>query len=196
MKAKVALSTLLVALAFFSGPSVWAADEPRADLNLTGGIQFLNSDWKPADEEYSLGLEGDVKPQGWPMHLYASYKVANSASQTVDIPSGGTVSEKSRTDEVDLGVRKYFSGAGTWNPFINGGLAIVGGELKTTGPLETVKASDTGAGFWIGAGAVYVWNGFLNTGFQAKYTYGNVKLNGDSLNAGGIQISALIGARF
>lgn len=192
-----ALAISSMAVGFLASAQLgWAQENWKGNLNLSGGFKYLDSDWKPADDQKAFGIQGDIRVDTWPINLFAAYTYGKSNSESVEIPSGGAVTSESRTDEFDIGVRKYFERHSAWRPFIGGGLAMLRGELQTNGPLLSQDDSDTAVGVWAGAGALYVWNGIINTGFQAKYSTGDVDLNGQSLNAGGIQLSALVGVHF
>lgn len=191
------LAAVAAALAWMGTPGpALAQTNWTGNLNLMGGFKFLESDWKPAEDQRAFGIQGDVRLDTWPINLVAAYTFAESASESVEIPAGGTVTNESRTDEVDLGIRKYFERETAWRPFVSGGVSLLRGELETKGPLISQDDSDTAVGLWAGLGTLYVWGDVFNTGVQAKYATGNVDLNGQSLDAGGIHVSALLGVRW
>lgn len=191
----IAFASMAASIIALAQPG-WAEKNWTGNLNLTGGLKFLESDWKPAEDQKAFGIQSDIRLDTWPINLVADYTYAKSGSESVAIPSGGSVTKESRTDELALGVRKYFERDSAWLPFIGGGLSLLRGELETTGPNTSQSDSDTAVGVWAGLGTVYVWNEILNTGIQAKYSTGDVDISGTSLDAGGIQVSALVGVHW
>ncbi|MGQ0645829.1 MAG: hypothetical protein ACT4O3_10135, partial [Elusimicrobiota bacterium] len=85
----------------------WAQKNWTGNLNFAGGFKFLESEWKPGEDQRAFGIQSDIRLDTWPISLIADYAYAKSGSESVAIPSGGSVAKESRTDELALGVRKY-----------------------------------------------------------------------------------------
>jgi hypothetical protein len=171
----------------------WAQKNWTGNLNLAGGFKSLQNEWKPGEDQTAFGIQSDIRLDTWPISVIADYAYAKSGAESVAIPSGGSVAKESRTDELALGVRKYFERNSAWRPFMGGGVSLLRGELETTGPVRRQSDSDTAVGLWAGVGTVFTWYETLNTGVQAKYSTGDVDIDGASLDAGGILFGVLVG---
>ena len=167
-----------------------------SNVNIEGGFKRLNSDWKPADDQGAFGIAGDYRRTSWPVNVLASYTWARSSKENVSLPGGGTVQVQSQTDELDLGLRKYFERFERWRPFLSGGAALMDGQIKSTGPGGSGKNSDSVVGFFASVGAVYTIGDFVNLGAEVKYSKGDVDLGGSTFNAGGVLADVLVGIHY
>jgi opacity protein-like surface antigen len=184
------------ALLFTAAPRAHAGTDWSGNVHLLGGIKSLDNDWEPAEDEREFGLQTDLRRTNWPINLAIDYLFASSASEEVDVPLVGTVSSKSQTQELRFGLRKYFERSSFWRPFVGGGLAMLRGADKVTGPVATDDDSDYGVGFWASAGLTYLYRDAVSVGGQLSYSTGDVDINQESLNAGGLHLSALVGLHY
>lgn len=190
---KIGLLSFALMISSLSAARPAGAQEWSGNVNLLGGLKLLDDDWKPAEDQIAYGLQTDFMPPEWPFSLAVDLLLADSASESVELPGGGSVTSESETMEVDLGIRKYWHSTERWRPFLGGGLALLRGELETRGPIASASDSDTGTGLWAGGGVLYAFNNHLNVGVQGRYSTGDVDINGAELDAGGLHFGGLVG---
>jgi len=196
MKAKYLLGAIVLGMAASLAAPDARAGEWTGNTNLLGGLKFMDDEWKPAEDQGAFGIALDIRKDSWPVNLITAYTFARSEEEGVALPSGGTVQVQSKTDQLDLGLRKYFDRFERWRPFVGGGVAFAGGELRTKGPGGQSKVDDTGFGFWGSLGSVYTIGDFINLGGELKYSKVDVELGGNTFDAGGIQFNILVGVHY
>ena len=177
-------------------PAQDRSDGWAGQVNLLGGAKLLENDWKPADDQTEFGVQTDFRPPEWPVAFALDVLFARSASESVALPAGGAVSLQGETVEVGLGFRGDWEHTERWRPFLGGGLALLRGELETQSPGGTSSNSDSGTGFWLAGGLYYVFADRINLGAQARFSSGDVDINGEKLDAGGVHFGALLGFRW
>ena len=191
---RTALAAIIVAMAVSAMPrNARAQNGWTGNINFLGGWKLLEDEWRPADEQREGGLQVDLRRENWPVNLAFGFLFGVSGDEAIGLPAGGQVTSESRTTEINGGGRWYWEGLDRWRPFVGGGLSIVNGKLETRGPVGTSTDSDTGLGFWVGAGTLYTLAGWFNVGGQVQYTKGDVDVFGADIDAGGVHIDALIG---
>jgi hypothetical protein len=161
------------------------------EVNLLYGQKNLDLGWPPlpSDIPELFGREwnsmvNDLEDQtlwgilftwghDWPVALAVDYIDGSSDSSFYYYYR---VNTEVTTQEVDLGVRKFFGD--TFQGYVGGGAAIIRGEnqvtLRDPGgqaiPGLSGSASDTGIGFFIDAGFVWRAGRWFNLGLDLRYS--------------------------
>ncbi|AJQ97014.1 outer membrane beta-barrel protein [Gynuella sunshinyii] len=166
-----------------------AAPITLATGNIGGvvGHKWLGDDWSHHDEQDSIGILLDIRPQSWPVSL--AFDVFGTGHEKDDGPVGVT----DYTAEAHIGLRKYCDlSEGLFTPYIGGGLALVYAEEEVRTD-STVKYEDRGAGVWLGTGVQVNLSRQFKMGVDVRYSYAEVNLAGDDRNGGGINAGISLG---
>lgn len=211
---QVALLAFLVSAALFvasQAEPAFAADSAGPDEKVsagradpgdwTGHISYVfgykrtGSGWSPAKDHVEFGLfDLDFKQESWPVSLAAQLLL----SYTGDVPDGLT-GDNSGTYELNLGFRKVWDAGGRILPFLGGGPSLIGasnGEFIVFNDQESANVQHHNSatiGFWVNAGTyVHITESF-HTGLMAQYSWGEIRLGGKDLNAGGLHLLGMLG---
>lgn len=168
--------------------------------NINGfiGAKLLDGeDWAPVDEQGEIGLEIDLRQQGWPVNIAVDYFYAEDDTGSFDSTLGTVSTVESTTYELDIGVRYIWDGYPRVRPFIGGGLTFARGVFELFAPgFPRVSDSDTGYGGWIGGGVCWTIRNSLNIGIEIRLSSADVSLFGVDTDAGGAHVGLLIGYHF
>ncbi len=150
------------------------------------GNKSLEADnWRPVESQQEAGFSIEFQGPGWPVTAIASY-LTSEGSATAYGP-GYTLRIKGNTTEIGLGVRKYLA-ENRIRPFIEAGLMRVTAKLsaEVTGYYSgTASDSDSGNGFWLGAGINTLLSDAWSIGFLGRISTADVTLGGLNGEAGG-----------
>jgi hypothetical protein len=160
------------------------------NLNVLGGLRILDdADWAPVDEQRQVGLELDYTAEGWLWGL----GLVGTLWRSSDEESSAGVKVESTTWEFQAGLRKIWYPRRLPRLYLNGGGSYARVEADVTRGGTTGTEKDSGFGGWAGGGFYWTFWDWLNLGVDARYSLVNVDLGGKSANAGGLQVSALVG---
>ena len=202
---------LLIAAALLLGAASAASAGP-GHVNFNFGQKLFDSDdfpdgWNPIDKQTAFGVEAAFGPGAWPVQwaVYLS-RASKEKSALLSDGSGGTVDGTidATTTEFGIGLNKTL-GQKKIHPYLGAGVAYAKTDLTLRETGASFSDDANGFGFWGGAGAFYRIGPSFNLGAGARYSsvtvdydaYGTstTTLNYPAfdLNAGGIQVHALIG---
>lgn len=203
MKNTLAVSWVVGVLVFGSamtlGGPLEASDFPlTGNVNIMFGDKYLSSaDWAPVDNQEEVGNQVDLAQKEWPVYANFAY------SQSKEYESGSFSDSEGTTHAFDVGVKKIWTAAGGFRPFVGTGLSLVRGEIKTginvPGGEETTNGSDVG--YWASGGFGYLLGERINVGAQLKWSSARLNCdNGDGTNvqiqAGGLHVGIFTGVHF
>jgi hypothetical protein len=187
------MNAILAALSLLAGftsaqEGVWTGDVSL----LVAGKALNDRDWRPTDRQGELGIQSNFQRRDWPVAIAADLLVAESERT---ISANGFVRQRSRTSELDLGVRKLWrvGQGGIVRPYVGGGLALASGELEFFTPFASISDRDTGAGLWLGGGVLWTLSRAFNLGLDAKLSGADVRIFDDHKNAGGFHLGGVVG---
>jgi hypothetical protein len=176
-----------------SSPLVEPAVRWSGHVSYVIGYKRLETGWNPAADQVEFGLfDLDVQPPGWPVSL----ALQSLLSYADDIPNHpGFLGDYSGTYEFNFGVRKVFDQDPRFQPFVSGGLSVLGGSTTThwSGWDYTTEDSDSDIGWWTSAGLYWNLTQSFHIGFQAEYSWGEIQLFNRDLNAGGFHALFMAG---
>ena len=187
---------LIVALLIFFPVFTFAQEDERAlSGNIHGvfGQKKLDSDWEPTDEHTEFGILVDFQPRGWPLSI-AFEGLRSEDEQWVTI-NGQSVKLTHETTEFAFGVKKYFDTKSGFYPFVGGGLVLIDLDGKAAIGNISVSDSDSGFGFWLGGGAIYVFRNF-SIGAYLRYSAAEVSFSSSDVEAGGVHALGMAGVHF
>ncbi|HKY33736.1 MAG TPA: hypothetical protein VJV23_14495 [Candidatus Polarisedimenticolia bacterium] len=180
-----------------------AAAAPRGEINLFGGVKWLDQDvWEPVEKPSELGLELSLGSASWPV------LIAIDAFRAEDDADDGPFRREVTTTEVAVGVRKIWQ-KGRARPYLGGGLDAIRAEVETTAPPapepappalfpdaedgETLSDDDQAIGPWVGGGVFWRLGSHVNLGIAARFSAARVEFQGDEVQAGGLHAGVLLG---
>jgi hypothetical protein len=160
------------------------------------GYRRLSSQWGDARNQLVFGfVDLDAQPRSWPVSFVT--RLAFGYSGALPIGADPRASFSGSWD-IDVGLRRVWSRPGTLQPFVGGGLALVG--ASTTIQIRTKYSAvyvqnwhPTTVGPFVEAGCYFPIRGNWHTGILISYTKGEGNLNNHGLEMGGIQAAVLIG---
>jgi hypothetical protein len=159
------------------------AGEWTGNANFILGSKVLDEDdWEPYEDQGEFGIDIDFRKQNWPVSIV----VASYGSYEEKTVSGNTV--EASTSELRAGARKVWKPMPKMRPYLGGGIALVRAELDGQEEDE-----DSGLGAWCGGGVYWTLGSSFNLGFNLGYSYGEVTLFGDDMDAGGSHAGLLLG---
>ena len=158
------------------------------NVNAFLGQKTLDEDdWGPLDKQPEFGVLVDFKQPDWPVSIAIDFLVS-----TDDTTESGVLIEGT-TSEFDIGVRKIWEVSGSpIRPYIGGGLAFVGAEIKGTS-FVTVTEDDNGTGIWLNGGVYWTLGQSFNLGLDLRYSQADVTLFGVEGEAGGTHVGVILG---
>jgi hypothetical protein len=160
------------------------------------GYRRLSSPWGNARNQVVFGfVDLDAQPRSWPVSLVA--RLAGGYSGTLPVGADPRASFSGSWD-FDVGLRRVWGRPGKLQPFVGGGLAVVGASTTIqirigSGAIYEQNWHPTTVGPFLEAGCYFPIRGNLHTGVLISYTKGEGNLNNHGLELGGIQTALLIG---
>lgn len=187
-----------------AGPAEKVSAERAAPGDWTGHISYVfgykrtGGGWSPANDHVEFGIfDLDFRRKSWPVSLAAQFLFSYSG----DVPDGLT-GNNSGTYELNLGLRKVWDAEGRIRPFLGAGPSLIGASNSTFisfNNRESANAQHHNSatlGFWANAGTyVHITESF-HTGLMAQYSWGEIRLGGKDLNAGGLHLLGMLGYRW
>ncbi len=179
---KIFATSMLFAGVLFAVPSVVnAAEVPESSISLfLGKNSMKKSDWEPVNSQSEVGAVLDLGRTDSVVDLVAGYFAAS------DKVNG---SIKLETSEIAVGARKVFRGDAGIAPFAEGGLAYISAKRSTA----LLSDSDSGVGFWLGAGVNFAVGDHVMVGLEARYSAADVTVFNTSRTAGGTHFGVTLG---
>jgi hypothetical protein len=156
---------------------------------LLGYKQLKESDWEPADQQISIGIDYGRKPAGWPMGVATRFLVNYGKETNVDVEA------KSWSTEVHVGARKVFYNDSFWRfrPYVDAGVAVALAHTETTDAGENRSAIGYGGGIWAGGGFHLQFSEAFSVGFDSRWSKIPMNLSGDSVDSGGLFLGVSLG---
>ncbi len=198
MRAQTAALAAL-ALLLLAGAAA-AADTPgwSGNINFLAGGKFLDGgDWRPAKNQAEVGVAFDLKKEGWPLSLAASFLFSAMKGRSDIFLLGDLVHIKTevfaRTFEADFGVRKIWEPDEYLRPFVGGGVALVQAQWKPDIADLSFDIEDSGAGLWLCGGLYWTVNRRLNLGIEGRWSTAGVTIARRDIDAGGLHALATVG---
>lgn len=160
-----------------------------------GNKQLDNDDWgDDGDSHFLAGVALDFAPERWPVNVVIDFY--RSSTDDEDEFSSVEVG----TNEIAIGVRKYFS-SDVVQPHIGGGLSFLTAdwEVQTSifgGTTTFDDTSETAVGFWLGGGVNFIIAEHFLLGAQLRYGMADVEFDEeefDEVDAGGLSFMGNIG---
>lgn len=174
-----------------------AQESPWAGhLSYIFGYKRLNSDWEGAQDHFEFGLiDLDFKRKNWPIHIAGQLLLAYS-SEVPDKPD--FEGDFSGTYELNLGLRKVWERPAQFHPYFGGGVSVIGASTTDNlgDGLYDREDHDSSPGYWVGTGFYWILSDKWHTGLNFQYSYAEVQLFDEKLNAGGIHLNILIGCHW
>lgn len=160
----------------------------RGNVNIfLGSKQTLDNSWAPFDEQAELAVLFDVQPQGWPLSVAIDMMVSAYA-----VDYGGNIRTVS-TSELDFGIRKVFDPQwSAFHPYVGGGLGLISARDEYDWGIPPPDEGRT-IGAWLGGGLFITLSEHFNLGFDLRHSHAEVKLRGNTQQAGGIHAGVLLG---
>jgi hypothetical protein len=158
-----------------------------ANFNFLLGKKFLDSDWEPVNEQSSFGASADFRLRKWPVSIAFDgfYGFSEEATRT----SGADYHTWSL--ELRGGVRKIWDGKFlSMRPYNAAGIASITTAMEFS---DNSPYRRTGMGLWGQGGVYWELERFLNVGIDVTYSYAQILLNASKVNAGGLQVSLVLG---
>ena len=157
------------------------ANEWSGNINLfLGGKSLDSDDWGDLDEQATLGVLVDFKPNHWPVSIALDFLGSSDEVNQLD-----TKLEASAF-EFDVGVRKIWVVSGrSLRPYIGGGFAFIRTKLEVSG-TSSESDEDFGAGVWLNGGVYWTLGQSFNLGLDLRYSETEaISLYGIDSKAGG-----------
>ena len=157
------------------------------------GYKRLNNDWAGAQDHVEFGLvDLDFQKKNWPIHIAGQFLSTYSPDTPDEAAFKG---DFSGTYELNLGLRKVWERPSQFHPYFGGGVSIIGASITDDlgDDCYYQEDHDSSYGFWVGTGFYWILSEKWHTGLNFQYSYAEVELFGEELNAGGLHFNLLIG---
>lgn len=157
------------------------------------GYKRLNNDWEGAQDHVEFGLvDLDFQKKNWPIHIAGQFLSTYSPDTPDEAAFKG---DFSGTYELNLGLRKVWERPSQFHPYFGGGVSIIGASITDDlgDGCYYQEDHDSSYGFWVGTGFYWILSEKWHTGLNFQYSYAEVELFGEELNAGGLHFNLLIG---
>ena len=177
------LAATSVSAADFGGQPDWTGH-----VSYVAGYQRMASKWSPAENQVEFGLiDANFAPRSWPVSLCVQ-TLLSYQDRIPNIP--GATGDYSGAWEFNFGVRKIWEPSRSWHPFVGGGLSVAGASVCSWvrwpfGGSQVTEDSDTGVGAWGGGGVYWNLSDHWHLGVEAQYSWAEIKLFGNNMQAGG-----------
>lgn len=156
-------------------------------LGLHVGGRFLDKDeWSPGENQLEMGIGLDLGKVDWPFLIHLGYLTASGDATSGKFPKNRqTLSAKTETSELRLGIKHLFNRSGNFRPWLSAGLSRVNfsGTLTTTEyyqtpdmnpPFYSVEYKEQqdhqATAFWMTGGAEWLFFDSLSLGMELGYT--------------------------
>ena len=189
LSANLIISSVLAAdsLEMSDPPSKWSRH-----ISYVLGYKRLQDDWSPAQNQVEIGLlDFDIKRTNWPVSIAAQLLMSCSD----DVPEQrGFRGSYSGTYEFNVGPRKIFENSSKFQPFLGGGLSVIGASTSTDLDWGYVQEdSDIGIGYYVEGGVYWPLGERFVPGLRGEYSSGDINLFGREIDAGGIHGMLMFG---
>ena len=167
--------------------------------NLNGFIGYKNQkdsffEEAQVDDHVEIGLLLDFKPSNWPVSIAIDgFRSVSGETPFMIVATLGLAQVESRSEEIDIGIRKIWDTSPRLRPYVGGGIAFIDSEIRGTLFGTSYSAEDTGTGVWIDAGFYWTLAKHINIGFDLRYSYAEVTLEDEDANAGGFHAGVIFG---
>lgn len=178
------LNLISAALLLASTPLAMAENWTGHAGLLLGSKQLDKQDWRPYDDQDSVGFLIDLRPQSSPVAL-ALDLFGSGHEERVNGSDQETAS-----GELHLGARYYLPTGSRFTPYVGAGLALVSVEQKLAGHD---REEDGGMGWWAGVGVRYQMTDHMDLGVDLRCSRADVTLDGEDLQAGGRNLALGVG---
>jgi len=178
------------------------------DANFLFGYKMLSEgefDDLGVDNQPELGVSVTLDFQ-WPVAL--AIDLLSSHDDTTEATSP-TVMRRTRVDtlELNIGVRKFWE-IKKWRPYVGGGLAMIQLDAKQTTSTNIlgnivkdtlIDDDDTGVGFWLSGGTLWMLPEGFNVGAELRYSDADSDLTSEgftskqNFDAGGFHLAVMLG---
>jgi hypothetical protein len=165
-------------------------------LSYVLGYKRLDNQWSPAQDQVEFGLlDFDIRRGNWPVSVAAQFLLTYASSRP---HLQNFVGNQSGTYEFNLGLRKVWDDWQPVQPFLGGGLAIIGGSTSSFIDFGHESASvtedhDIAVGVWLGTGFYWPFSPHWHTGLALQYSTAEIDLFAHHLDAGGVHVMLLFG---
>jgi len=169
---------------------------PTRHVSYIFGYKHLSSQWGQARNQTVFGIvDFDIRPHSWPVSVVTRMALGYSGA----LPIGADPSASfSGSWDIDAGLRHEWTRFKTIQPFIGGGVALVG--ASTTVQIRTHPGAfyyqnwhEMTTGPFLEAGFYLPLRNNWHTGVLVSYTRGKGQINGNGIELGGTQVAFLIG---
>jgi hypothetical protein len=191
MKKTLFIFVLLLSLCFLSNQS-YAADDWTGNANLVFGSKSLEKDdWEPLESQREVGFNVDFGKKSWPVNIEIGYLTSSDDDSFLIDLDGNLydVKVEGSTTELRLGIKKIWMPTYSIRPYISGGLAVIGGKIKSTVSDGFVSGSDSdshqGVGGYVNGGIFWTLANHFNVGVELGYSSASVKIYDIDTKAGG-----------
>lgn len=192
------LAAVAIALSLLIMPGIGICESNGWTGNLNAFVGYKNQTdgfFRPeVDDHFELGLQLDFKSSNWPVSIAIDgFRSVSGETTLWAAATLGLVTAESRTQEIHFGIRKIWDDSPHLRPFIGGGIAYVKNEIDGEILFKDFSDDDAGVGFWLDAGFYWTFARHLNLGLDLRYSYAEVKLLDEDVNAGGFHAGVIIG---
>jgi opacity protein-like surface antigen len=193
----VVFVTLFGVLAVFNG-AAWAG----GNVNIMYGQKSLDEDdWDPVQDQREYGLMIDFKGNdNWPFSIALDFLKSYDDSDLYLSDYGIVLDTEGETQELDLGIRKYFQVTKSFKPYIGGGVAFISAEKSASYAGESIPFDGSGVGFWLSGGMVFTIAERFNIGVDLRYSAADATLSYEyydwDVEAGGTHLLVFAGVHF
>jgi hypothetical protein len=196
----------------------WLQEPPKAGkeestwsghLSYTAGLKVLSHSWDPAELQAEFGLfDLDLRPPGWPVWLVAQVLATYSSSVPHTLRDNAFFQNETLrsvgTYEVNLGVRELWEVGSDLDFFAGGGISLIGAAAQTylKGQPEVTNhyTGQVGAGAWMSVGSYLglgrLGNAQVHLGLELQFSWGEVSLLNQRVNAGGFHALLMFGVHW
>jgi hypothetical protein len=169
---------------------------PANHASYTIGYRRLSSQWGGARNQVVPGIfDMDFRPVSWPVSI--AVRLAFGYSNTFP-KEADPASSFSGSYDIDFGLRKVWTHSKRIQPFVGGGVAVVGASTTIDFGDGTYYQNwwSTAVGPFVDAGCYVPIGEKWYTGVLLSYTKGAGDLYGQKIEMGGPQVAFLIGRRW
>lgn len=179
-------------LPFITGVANAEESPWTGNLNFFLGSKALDTnDWSPVESQGEVALEWDFRKRSWPINVLFGLRYSDKTA------SQGAFNFEGKTTEFSFGGRKYWDFPPyNIHPYLGGGLSDINGEVIVSAFGSSASSENSGLGFWLGGGVLWVLGNHFNLGFDLRVSNASVTIAGVTANAGGGHAGILLGVPF
>lgn len=187
----VALAAVLTVLLGTGGTRVSAHDGfawAKTGNIFLGAKKLSKDDWSPVSTQGEIGLLMDFRKQYWPLAIAVDllYSTGDGTYDMFDF--------KADIAELNVGVRKRWDWHYQSCPYLGGGLAVAhASESIGTIGYSSLDGSGNAVGFWVNGGVSWKLYKVYNMGLDLRYSWAEVTLFENAVNAGGAHAGLFLG---